>query len=601
MNNQLASLASQFEEFKRSDNPSASKNSHLLSQEQGMSAPVSQTRTQPSEGELSDEESSLPASKRHRSKSPQGDSDFHSQELDPSYVEMLNAIRGLLDLEVPQVECLVAPSAFSKKPSKQVVRKQHLALPPVEDIQSMWDYRFRKASGTTVKDKSSSESLSQGQFLAFERPDMIYYTTFLQNTPLKAPKLPDSYFNIARVKSLSNSISVPSKQHIVQETVCRENVQILGHVVWFKMAIEELNNRIQELATEIRGSGIKESADLVIKYSQLQASVTSSLEIALDTVLKQNMTLACNMLLARRDSLLKDWSSKLGPKDLANLRTDHFDQQEVFNSDILSQVEDNMIKRLSIMKYSHSKSHRDSVKNFDFGRSSHPKPSQEGNRFRDKQTQPNTSYNHFSARASRGGRGGKRKWLSRDKIAGFLAGMGKKSSTSQSSKFTTTWLSPRLQNSTQIVENSAHFEQISQQKQRWRSPRSGSGHACKKGDDSCQETLHSGILQKTISGTQTHETMETSDRFHLSMLNNHLHVPTFKMETAESIRKSIQKGEWVTSIDLTDAYFHVPIHPQSQKYLRFQTKKGVFQFQALPFGVATAPLEFTRIVKEVNS
>ena len=84
----------------------------------------------------------------------------------------------------------------------------------------------------------------------------------------------------------------------------------------------------------------------------------------------------------------------------------------------------------------------------------------------------------------------------------------------------------------------------------------------------------------------------------LSMLNHHLHVPTFKMETAESIRKTIRKGEWVTSIDLTDAYF--PIHPQSQKYLRFQTEKGIFQFRALPFGVATAPLEFTRIVKEVK-
>ena len=91
--------------------------------------------------------------------------------------------------------------------------------------------------------------------------------------------------------------------------------------------------------------------------------------------------------------------------------------------------------------------------------------------------------------------------------------MGKKSSTSQSSKFTTTWLSPRLPNSTQIIENSAHFEQISQQKQRWRSPRSSSGHACKKGDNSCQETLYSGILQQTVSGTQTHEKVETSDRF----------------------------------------------------------------------------------------
>ena len=129
------------------------------------------------------------------------------------------------------------------------------------------------------------------------------------------------------------------------------------------MAIEELNNRIQELATEMRTSRdldtVKESADLIVKYSQLQASVTSSLEIALDTLLKQNMTLACNMLPARRDSLLKDCSSKLGPKDLANLRTDHFDQQEVFNSDILSQVEDNMIKSLSIIKEPDTKPYRD--------------------------------------------------------------------------------------------------------------------------------------------------------------------------------------------------------------------------------------------------
>ena len=94
-------------------------------------------------------------------------------------------------------------------------------------------------------------------------------------------------------------------------------MQILYHVVWFKMAIEELNNNIQELASEIRSLGDleteKESADLIGKHSQLQASVTSSLQIALDTVLKQNMALACNMLLARRDSLLEDCSSKLGP------------------------------------------------------------------------------------------------------------------------------------------------------------------------------------------------------------------------------------------------------------------------------------------------
>ena len=72
------------------------------------------------------------------------------------------------------------------------------------------------------------------------------------------------------------------------------------------------------------------------------------------------------------------------------------------------------------------------------------------------------------------------------------------------------------------------------------------------------------------------------------------------METPESIRASLRKGEWVTSIDLTDAYLHVPIHTLSRKYLRFCHKGVIYQFTSLPFGLATAPLVFTNLVKEVK-
>ena len=86
----------------------------------------------------------------------------------------------------------------------------------------------------------------------------------------------------------------------------------------------------------------------------------------------------------------------------------------------------------------------------------------------------------------------------------------------------------------------------------------------------------------------------------MSSLNKFLAIPKFKMETPESIRASLRKGEWVTSIDLTDAYLHVPIHTQSQKYLRFHFKGVTYQFTSLPFRLATAPLIFTSIVKEVK-
>ena len=86
----------------------------------------------------------------------------------------------------------------------------------------------------------------------------------------------------------------------------------------------------------------------------------------------------------------------------------------------------------------------------------------------------------------------------------------------------------------------------------------------------------------------------------LSHLNQFLKVEKFKMETPETIRTSLLQGEWVTPVDFKDAYFHIPIQKQSRKYLRFQVQDQTYQFKALPFGLSTAPMEFTVITKEVK-
>ena len=86
----------------------------------------------------------------------------------------------------------------------------------------------------------------------------------------------------------------------------------------------------------------------------------------------------------------------------------------------------------------------------------------------------------------------------------------------------------------------------------------------------------------------------------LSALNTFLNTESFKMETPETIRTSLQAGEWVTSIDFRDAYSHIPIHSQSRKYMRFHIQGRSYQFKALPFGLSTAPMEFTVVAKEVK-
>ena len=108
----------------------------------------------------------------------------------------------------------------------------------------------------------------------------------------------------------------------------------------------------------------------------------------------------------------------------------------------------------------------------------------------------------------------------------------------------------------------------------------------------------SRVLQSPVSSPQASPKVEASNR--LKQAHTFLHVEKFKMETPESIRTSLVPGEWVLLIDLADTYLHIPIHPNSRKYLRFCHRSQVFQFTSLPFGIATAPQVFTIIVKEVK-
>ena len=85
----------------------------------------------------------------------------------------------------------------------------------------------------------------------------------------------------------------------------------------------------------------------------------------------------------------------------------------------------------------------------------------------------------------------------------------------------------------------------------------------------------------------------------LSRLNRHVITPHFKMETLDSVRLSLRRNDWAISLDLSDAYFHIPIHRKSRRYLRFHFMGKTYQFRALPFGLAPAPYAFSRVVKAV--
>ena len=87
----------------------------------------------------------------------------------------------------------------------------------------------------------------------------------------------------------------------------------------------------------------------------------------------------------------------------------------------------------------------------------------------------------------------------------------------------------------------------------------------------------------------------------LKPLNKFIRPKRFRMETLRTILSSIVPPAWAASIDLKDAYLHVPVRPEHHKFLRFLYNDTLYEFVVLPFGLSTAPRVFTRIAKTIGA
>ncbi|XP_049321018.1 uncharacterized protein LOC125781314 [Astyanax mexicanus] len=77
-------------------------------------------------------------------------------------------------------------------------------------------------------------------------------------------------------------------------------------------------------------------------------------------------------------------------------------------------------------------------------------------------------------------------------------------------------------------------------------------------------------------------------------LNRHLKRFTFKMIRPVDVLQVIQPNEWFTTLDLKDAYFHIPIAAVHRRFLRFAFQNRTYQYRVLPSGLSLAPRVFTR-------
>ena len=83
----------------------------------------------------------------------------------------------------------------------------------------------------------------------------------------------------------------------------------------------------------------------------------------------------------------------------------------------------------------------------------------------------------------------------------------------------------------------------------------------------------------------------------LKALNLYIEHQHFKMEDIRCVKDLLNRGDYMCKLDLKDAYLSIPITQSHRKYLKFAWQGTVYQYNVLPFGLATAPRAFTKLMK----
>ena len=123
-----------------------------------------------------------------------------------------------------------------------------------------------------------------------------------------------------------------------------------------------------------------------------------------------------------------------------------------------------------------------------------------------------------------------------------------------------------------------------------------------------KQMLQTEVIEKVTEGQDTEfyspifiAVQEKKERFILNAKNLNLFIKKFhfKMEGLHHVAEIIQRGDFMCKIDLSKAFFHIPIHKQHRKYLNFYWKGNLYRFTCLPFGVTSAPRVFTKLLRSV--
>ena len=76
-------------------------------------------------------------------------------------------------------------------------------------------------------------------------------------------------------------------------------------------------------------------------------------------------------------------------------------------------------------------------------------------------------------------------------------------------------------------------------------------------------------------------------------------VDSHPLPHIEEVFHELRGAQIFSSIDLQNAYHQLPLHPESRDLTGFITHDGLLRFTKVPFGLASAPSAFQRMMSQI--
>ena len=109
----------------------------------------------------------------------------------------------------------------------------------------------------------------------------------------------------------------------------------------------------------------------------------------------------------------------------------------------------------------------------------------------------------------------------------------------------------------------------------------GTMHACSRADLVC-------ILPLGVAVTSAGKLRLIWEGWHV---NCHLPHHKFRVETLQREGRSLfERSEWGGTVDISAAYHHLEMHPDSTPVLGFEWQGAFYRFVVMPFGAFNSPL-----------